>query len=477
MAVLLSDLVKPLVKKDVLSDLYVLGGLFGLNVPAMQPGSTIPTILSKVTEWFCDDLWNPIVVPALSAPFLDYATEDWLSLIAWLVYGRPRIQAQSGTLPILVENRSAVSGTVSIAAGSVRLKNIDTGKTYTNTTPATVFQWTGSGSFPQAIPVMTFAADVVGTGSNATPGQIAAYPIPPNTSPSVGLYAITNTSPILGSDMEEDPALVLRCRVAIASRSSSGPLGAYVDAALDPIGAFTSRNLPAPASWGPAAPAILRIRVQQPAGSALWMSGHHYGVGECITNAGSLYSCKVAGTSSASSPPTGVGTSIADGSVTWQYVGTVAVWCASGSGPSAGSATLPDSDVGKANVAIQMFVVPPGVTATVAAAVGQPLNLGTITLDVSAESRISTDEASATADTALSEFNSTLPVGGARNVTFPNQGYVFSSKLFGLLTSGPGVQAATCSLFSADVAVGNNAVVELAWDEPILVNIVSQGAQ
>ncbi len=211
-----------------------------------------------------------------------------------------------------------------------------------------------------------------------------------------------------------------RARVAVTSRSSSGPLGAYLDAALDPVTAFTSRRLPAPSSWGTSAPAILRVRVQQPGN------------------------------------------------------GIVLVWCASGSGPAAGSNVLVDTDVFKANVAIQLFVVPPGATCTVAPAILQTLALGTITLDVSAESRVTAAEAIATATAAVDAFFSTLPIGGARDVSSPTQGYVFFKKVVGVLTAGFGVENVVCSGFTADVAVGGNAVVAPTYT--FAANIVTQGA-
>ncbi len=424
MAIKISDLVTPLDKGAVLADIYDLLGLFGLTTTALQPGEPIPVVLDSVVAWAVDDIWNPFVVSALRAPFLDYATGDWLTLVAALVYNRPRIPAQAGTAIVGVENRSAVSGLVTINPGTLRFRNKNSGKTYSNTTVATVAQWTGAGPYPTATPVMTFEADEVGTGSNAQPGEIDPFPSVPVTSPSVGLYEVpiapAVTSPLfLGSDEELDANLVVRCRAAVGELTPGSPGLAYQSVARDPIGAFTRRQMIPPASWGPAPPAISRVRVVEPGG------------------------------------------------------GIVDVYLASSSGPAGGDAMTPDTDVFKANVALQLFCVPPGAVCFVQAATPLNLALGTITLDVAAESNVTAADAIATATAAIDAFFSTLPIGGARNIGSP-QGYVFFAKVIGTLVQGNGVETAVCSLFSADQAVVSNQVVVPTY--VFAVNIVTQGA-
>ena len=55
-------------------------------------------------------------------------------------------------------------------------------------------------------------------------------------------------------------------------------------------------------------------------GSA-WIASNVTAVGQFCTNSGNTYQCTAAGTTAASGGPTGTGTSITDGSVTWKYVG------------------------------------------------------------------------------------------------------------------------------------------------------------
>jgi len=55
-------------------------------------------------------------------------------------------------------------------------------------------------------------------------------------------------------------------------------------------------------------------------GSA-WIASNAFAVGQYCTNGGNTYKCTAAGTSAASGGPTGTGSGIVDGTVTWNYIG------------------------------------------------------------------------------------------------------------------------------------------------------------
>ena len=55
-------------------------------------------------------------------------------------------------------------------------------------------------------------------------------------------------------------------------------------------------------------------------GSA-WIASNVTAVGQYCTNGGNTYKCTAAGTSAASGGPTGTGSGIVDGTVTWNYIG------------------------------------------------------------------------------------------------------------------------------------------------------------
>lgn len=54
-----------------------------------------------------------------------------------------------------------------------------------------------------------------------------------------------------------------------------------------------------------------------------WAAATAYVVGDQVTNAGNIYECTTAGTSSASGGPTGTSSSITDGTVVWEYIEAV----------------------------------------------------------------------------------------------------------------------------------------------------------
>lgn len=376
MAASIDELTAPLDKQAVSDDVHnLLGAIFGYPL-ALQPGEPIPALIDVFIGWAVDEVWNPIVVPALCAPFLDRSVGDWLALIAFGTYNRPKIQSQAATLTIALENRTG--GFVApLAAGQVRVKNANTGATYTSTT-----QITFDNSAPYPLGTGTFEADVEGSGGNANPGEIAAYPTPLAVGP-ISVFARTNAGPGLGSDGEPDALLVQRCRLAPAELSTISPPDAYASVCLDPLGAYARRNLTPPSSWGTAAPAITRVAVTEPGNS------------------------------------------------------TIAVYLASASGPAAGDSSTDGTDVFKAYAAC-LLVLPPGFTLTVAAAVQHTIALGTVTLYLSRAARITAAAAIATATAAINAFFSTLTIGGTR-LTPGGQGYVFADAVIGVFMAGAGL--------------------------------------
>lgn len=57
------------------------------------------------------------------------------------------------------------------------------------------------------------------------------------------------------------------------------------------------------------------------AAATAWAGTTAYSVGDRVTNDSKIYQCTVAGTSAGSGGPTGTGTDIVDGTVTWRYLG------------------------------------------------------------------------------------------------------------------------------------------------------------
>lgn len=421
MAVSVEQLTSPLVKSAVLDDVYtLLGSVFGRKLE-LDPGSPVAGILDSVVGWAVDDIWNPIVVPALRAPFLDFATSQWLSLVADLIYNRPRIDAQPGSQTVTFENRNSGGG-VSAAAGTVRIKAVTgdaRGRTYTTQTLLTIAAWDGISAYPTG--TATVEADIAGTASNALAGDIGTFATgTPLVAGPVLCYVKSAAGSINGTDEEDDPNLILRCRDAVSEVSDMGPRAEYVSIALDPVGAFTRRARTPPASWGTGNPAIARVAVVEP--------------GNAVVN----------------------------------------VYLASASGTTPGDMATDGTDVNKAFVALTSFVVPPGITMSAFGAPTFTVAPGAIVITLSAASNVTTVDAEAHADAGLKAFFRTVQIGGARKVQ-GGQGYLFEAAVENACW-GPGVVDVSVAGLDDDTPLAVPATnVPGLGSYSITANIVGQG--
>jgi hypothetical protein len=407
MAVSVKDLLSPLNKKDVLDDVYAILQDLGLTTTALQPGEPIPTVLSAVVQWAIDSVWNPFILPALQAQFGDYASGDWLTLTMANLWNRPRIQELQGTMTVVLENRGSFSGTTP----TIRAKSSVTGKTYTSTTSGSLTAWTGSGPYPTVS--LTFEADIAGPSANLQTGQLDVYPVPLAAGP-INVFVQSNTV-CLGAAQETDAAGLARARAAVGEMSSAPPRAAFLAVALDPTGSLQRRGLPVP--WPiPYVPSVARVRIVEAASA------------------------------------------------------TCTVYLASTSGPAAGDTSTPGTDVFNVNFALQLLAGGVGVTITTLAATSHTINLGTVTLTVSASSNVTAAEAVANATSAIDTFFANLPIGGART-TAGGTGYVYAAKLHAVLAAPDYVDDVVIAFTDTALAVGDVAV--LGTFTPV-ANIVDQ---
>ncbi|MEO5725789.1 MAG: baseplate J/gp47 family protein [Byssovorax sp.] len=404
MAIALKDLVKDLVAADVLEDLRTVGGLLGISQYAMQTGKPAGAVMSVFANQF-SKLWNANVAPWMRAKFLDYATGHWLTFRAWTDYKRYRTAETFATGTIVVENRGG--GFYTVTPGVIRAKNA-TGKTFTNTTGGTLTPWLG-GDYPTLS--MVFQADAAGASSNTAAGGIAAFPTP-LVQGYANVYARTNASALLGSDAEKDPSLVNRCRISTGPLSPGGPKRAYESVALD-----VRRN----AAGDPVMPEPLGDEVPYAAATPLAIT--RVKVLELGNN-------------------------------------RVRVLLASAAGPAAGSTGTPGTDLFIANVALQLWACPAGMTLETAAAIELPVAIGVITLYVDRASLVTKEEAEADALAALEEFFRTFPIGGKRKVPGDTLGRLYKGEFEGVAkASNRGIFEVDANGFAIDEVFAADRVV------------------
>lgn len=406
MALSISDLVKDLTKEGVLADLIEIAQAFGLSTTAWQSGGPAKSILTIFSQQIAV-LWNNTLVQAVRSGFLDYATGDWLTLVAWAAYNTLRNDATFATAAVTLENRGGgfytfVPGDIRIRAGSGPAE----GKTYTNTTGGTLAVWPG-GAAPYPTLSLTFAADEAGEGSSTAVSTIEAFPTAPVTAPA-GVYARTNGNAFTGQSEESDTDLRARARLYTGVLSPAGASAAYQ------VVAFATRK----------------------------------------TAAGGLLLPGDAGYAD------GVSVAVNRIRVVDQGFGVVGVLLASSGGAASGDTATPGTDVFLVNAAVQLLVVPAGITALVASATAHAVTC-TITVYVDRASNVTAADAQTAATAAVATYFRTLPIGGNR-LTPGGSGYAFRSEIEAAASSPVGIFKATMVQADHLLASGQVAVPTIA---------------
>lgn len=391
MALSIKTLIAELRREDILEDFRKVGALIGLTTTAWQEGEPIYDVLVIFSDRFAG-LWNANVVPWMRSKFLDFASGDLLTVRAWTDYKRYRSAQTRGTASLTIENRGGNFHTVT--TGNVRAKNAN-GKTFTNTTGGALTPWLGSGPFPTL--TMVFQADEAGSGSNTAPGGILAYPTP-LTQGYANVYALTNAAAFQGSDDEKDPLLKDRCRISTGPLSPGGPRRAYESVALD-VRRNAAGDPVMPDPFGDAATYaaasslnITRVNVMEPGGNV------------------------------------------------------VRVILASGSGAAAGDVSTPGTDVYVANVAMQVWACPAGMTLITESAHELAVDIGEILLYVDRKSLVTKEEAEADALEALTQLFRVFPIGGMRKAPGSGSGQLYKGTVEGV------AQASNAGIFEVDAA-------------------------
>lgn len=214
----LDDLFSEETRDSVLSALLVGAELVGLKVTAWQPGQPVRSILTLVAQKIADNTLKGR--EAVKGGLLDYATEDWLTLLALSLYRvtrNPAEYAEGDTIQF-----TNGSGSIApFAPGEFIVAHAVTGKTYRNTETLSLA--------PGVTSDISVIADEVGTDSDAAPGTITTLVS------SVAGSTVTNVAAVLGADEETDPDLRQRCREKLGSLSPNGPKEAYAYVAKTPV--------------------------------------------------------------------------------------------------------------------------------------------------------------------------------------------------------------------------------------------------
>jgi phage-related baseplate assembly protein len=207
----LIQLFTPYTSDDILASMLDVAQRVGLPATAWQPVSVGREVLAICAQ----EIANYSVIGAAGAAaggLLDYATGDWLTLLAISNFGVTRIPSSFGTTTVNLSNTSAT--TYTIAAGDIIFVNERTGQTYTNTTGGVLNANTGTLT-------LSVIANEAGSVANANPNEITEL-----QTPLLGVTC-TNIDPLVGDDEQSDDDLRELCRESMAKASPNGPRDAY----------------------------------------------------------------------------------------------------------------------------------------------------------------------------------------------------------------------------------------------------------
>ena len=195
--------------------------LVSLGIPANQwrAGGVASTILTVVSNVFGS--LSTLMVQALGANFIDYASGSWLVLLAWYMYGVTAQPATFASGGLTLTN--AGGGIYDYAEGQAVFLNSTTGVQYTN---AQAFSL-------GALSSVTFdiSATVAGSKGSSAPGAISSL--------VTAMLAVTctNALSVVGNDQQTDASLRAECFASLAATSNDGPRDCYTYAILNALNA------------------------------------------------------------------------------------------------------------------------------------------------------------------------------------------------------------------------------------------------
>jgi hypothetical protein len=159
----------------------------------------------------------------IESGFLDYATGDWLKVIADQGFNVQVPAATFATTEVVLTNEGG--GVYEIEAGDLTLKSTISGKTYRNTSGGTLAAKVGSTAGTLTIDVI---AEEAGSDSSAGAGEIDDM--------VTTLLGVTcsNEDAAIGIDEQDEEVTRQQCRDALGNVSPNGPREIYAYVARNP---------------------------------------------------------------------------------------------------------------------------------------------------------------------------------------------------------------------------------------------------
>jgi uncharacterized phage protein gp47/JayE len=211
MAVSLTTLLVQQTKAQLYALALTVAASVGVDTSTWQAGDPTRSLFHVEAEEL--STLEAIVVQFIASGFLDYATGDWLKILAEQVYGVTVPEATYASTTVTLTN--AGGGVYTIEANDLTFKCSATGKTYHNTTGGTL------ASGPATTLNVTVEADEAGSESSAGATEIDEL--------VTTLLGVTcsNATAAVGTDEQAEATTRQQCRDKLGSLSPNGPSDAY----------------------------------------------------------------------------------------------------------------------------------------------------------------------------------------------------------------------------------------------------------
>lgn len=206
----IEDLITP-VTEDQFNERFLANlETVGLKARSWREGGVYRTII-RILAAICA-VFSYQQTRFIRSAFLELAEGNWLTWVAFYVYGVARPESTFATGPVTLTN--AGGGDYNFNPGQFRVFNTALGKAFAN---VDFFNLP-----PLGTATTDFAAVEIGSASSS-----AATAINGVETTYGGLITVSNAAPILGSDAMIDPDLRQLCKDSLGARSVFGPRGAY----------------------------------------------------------------------------------------------------------------------------------------------------------------------------------------------------------------------------------------------------------
>lgn len=185
--------------------------VLGLPVSTWQAGDPTRSLYKYLAEVLAT--LDGVVAEYIKSGFLSSATRDWLTILAYEVYGVERVAATYATPTCTLLNSGG--GLYSIDAGDITVRSSFTGKTYRNTNSGTL------ASGPGNTLLLELIADQAGSDSTVSVDEIDEM-----VTALVGVTVASSTLGV-GADEQSDESLREQCRSTLGALSPNGPRDAF----------------------------------------------------------------------------------------------------------------------------------------------------------------------------------------------------------------------------------------------------------